>query len=153
MGKWVDVNLWYEKLIYYNCRLNKKGMIGKTFSVLFHFIIRLVFNCDISPNAEIGTGIKIPHCVGIVIGATAVIGKNCVIMPNVIVGSKKYPAEKNIKRHATIGDNCLIGANAIIIGDIFIAENTIVGAGAYLDKDVPGNSTLIRYNRVVSNHK
>jgi len=120
-----DFNLWYEKLIYLLAKINKIGTVGRILSIIFNFILRLIFNCDISPDAHIGKKVKIPHAVGIVIGGTAVIGDKTVIMPNVVIGSKYYPPN-NKKRHATIGDNC------------------IIGAGAKVTKNLENNSTLIQ---------
>ncbi|MGB5824668.1 MAG: hypothetical protein WBH44_11400, partial [Proteocatella sp.] len=84
----LDFNCWYEKLIYIVLKINKKGEIGKYISLILNFLLRLVFNCDISPYAHIGSDVKIPHAVGIVIGGTAVIGNNTVIMPNIVIGAK-----------------------------------------------------------------
>lgn len=138
-----DFNLWFEKIIYINIKINKLGLLGKIFSIIFGVFIRIIFNCDISPNITIGKNVKFPHAVGIVIGSTAVIGDNSVIMPNVVIGSKHYPPS-NEKRHATIGKNCLIGANATILGDIFIDDNCIIAAGARVTKNLEANSKFIQ---------
>lgn len=141
-----DFNLLYEKLVYYNCLLNKSGILGMVLSLIFNFLIRAIFNCDISPFAHIGKDVKIPHAVGIVIGGTAVIGDNTIVMPNVVIGSAKYPPEKR-KRHATVGRNCLVGANSIIIGDIIIGESAIIAAGSIVVKDVKPFSKYIKKQR------
>lgn len=111
----------------------------KLFSYCIHFIIRLLFNCDISPSAYIGKNVKIPHAVGIVIGSTAKIGSNTVIMPNVVIGAKYYPPIEK-KRHATIGNNCFIGANTVILGNICIGDGTIIGAGSVVTKNLVKNT-------------
>ena len=135
----LDFNVWYEKVIYFNCKINKITIIGKVISVMFNCLIRLIFNCDISPDAQIGKNVKIPHAVGIVIGSTAIIGNNTVIMPNVVIGAKEYPPKK-LKRHATVGENCLIGANVVIIGDINVGENCLIAAGTTVIKDIVSNT-------------
>ena len=140
--KVLDFNIWFEKVIYVNIKINKLGSIGKLLSILLGTVIRIVFNCDISPNIEIGKNVKIPHAVGIVIGSTAVIGDNTVIMPNVVIGAKYYPS-KNEKRHATIGKNCLIGANSTILGDIHIGDNSVIAAGARVTKNLEANSKFV----------
>jgi len=131
----IDYNLLYEKLVYFNCKINKLALIGKVISYFIHLLIRVIFNCDISPNAYIGKNVRIPHAVGIVIGGTAVIGDNSIIMPNVVIGSKHYPP-KGKKRHATIGERCLLGANSTLIGDIIVGDECIVGAGCTLTKSL-----------------
>lgn len=42
-----------------------------------------------------------------------------------------------------IGPGCWIGVNATIIGSIKIGANSIIGAGALVNKDVPANSIVI----------
>ena len=41
-----------------------------------------------------------------------------------------------------IGNNCNIGWNAIILPGVSIGENSVVGAGAVVTKDVPPNSVV-----------
>lgn len=110
------------------------------------------YNCEIYPQATIGEGFYIPHCVGIVVGSTTVIGKNCTIYPNVVFGAKYSPSQKNPdgRRHALVGDNCVFGANSSIMGDITIGDNVTVGAGAIVTKDVPSDSIVTGVNCVRS---
>lgn len=78
-----------------------------------------------------------PHGItGSFISHTAVIGKNCVIMQNVTIGSSK-------KKAPHIGDNCIIGAGAVIIGGVHIGNNVHIGAGCVVAKDVPDNCTIV----------
>lgn len=42
-----------------------------------------------------------------------------------------------------ICENVFIGAKAIILGDITIGENSKIGAGAVVTKDVPADSTVV----------
>jgi len=137
-----DYNLWFEKIVFLNVRLNKIGIMGRLLSVIVGLLIRIIFNCDISPNIILGKKVKFPHAVGIVIGSTAIIGDNTVIMPNVVIGAKNYPPN-NKKRHATIGKNCLIGTSAIILGDIHVGDNCVIAAGARVTKDLEENSKFI----------
>jgi len=47
------------------------------------------------------------------------------------------------KRHPTVGDNVVIGASAKILGNIYIASGTKVGANAVVLNDTNPNSTLV----------
>ena len=109
------------------------------------------FNCEIYPQATIGEGLYIPHCVGIVVGNTTVIGKNCTLYPNVVFGSRRSPNGEVPKgrRHAVVGDNCVFGANSSIIGDITIGNNVTVGAGAVITKDIPDNAIVVGANMII----
>lgn len=70
------------------------------------------------------------------ISHTAVIGKNCTIMQNVIIGSSKKAAPR-------IGDNVIIGAGAVIIGGVKIGNNVHIGAGCVVAEDIPDNCTVV----------
>lgn len=43
------------------------------------------------------------------------------------------------KGHVELCENCFIGANSIIVGKLRIGENSIVGAGSVVTKDIPDN--------------
>lgn len=133
-------------------RLYHKG------GIIFQFIAMIMnnrnikkYNCEIYPQATIGEGFYIPHCVGIVVGSTTVLGKNCTLYPNVVFGSKLSPNSEAPKgrRHAQVGDNCIFGANSSIIGDITIGNNVTIGAGAVITKDIPDNAIVVGINKIV----
>ena len=69
------------------------------------------------------------------IGVFSHIGKNCTILPNVLVG-KKQP---EIKADVFIGDDCYISTGVTILGPVIIGNNVTIGAGAIVTKDVPDN--------------
>lgn len=102
----------------------------------------------VPPTITIGTGFRIPHAVGIIIGETTEIGDNCTIFPNAMIIARHSPHKKNPtgRRHAKIGDNCVVGGGAVIIGDITIGNNVSIGANAIVSKDVPDNTVVINVN-------
>lgn len=85
----------FEKLIHFLCRLNKMGR-WKFISLTGASLARFFWPCDIDVNATI-EGLHIPHATGIVIGYSAKIGKNVLIMPNVTIGSR-FGAEQKVTR-------------------------------------------------------
>lgn len=95
---------------------------------------------EIHPGAVIGKNLFIDHGTGIVIGETAVIGDNVTIFHGVTLGGT---GKEKGKRHPTIGNNVLLGCGSTIIGNITIGDNSKVGAGAVVVKDVLPNSTVI----------
>ena len=109
------------------------------------------YGCEIYPQAIIGKNFYMPHCTGVVVGNTTVIGDNCVVFPNVVFGARYSPKIDNPKgrRHAKVGNNCVFGANSTIIGDINIGNNVTIGAGAVVTKDVPDNVTVVGINEIV----
>jgi len=84
----------------------------------------------------------LPHGLsGIFISGYAVIGKDCVIFPNVVIGSNTLPDSKGYGAPC-IGDNCIMGAGATIIGNVKVGDNCRIGANATVFRDIPSNSTV-----------
>lgn len=95
---------------------------------------------EIHPGAVIGKGCFIDHGMGVVIGETAVLGKNVTLYQGVTLGGT---GKEKGKRHPTLGDNVLVGAGAKVLGNIRIGNNVVVGANAVVIRDVPANSTVV----------
>ena len=50
---------------------------------------------------------------------------------------------KKGKRHPTIQDNVLIATGAKVLGSITVGENSKIGAGSVVLKEVPAHSTVV----------
>lgn len=103
-------------------------------------INQFIFSCDFSPYAKIGKYFRIHHSVGVVIGHSVKIGNNCELFQNVTIGSNRKI--KNGQEMPILGDNVTIYAGAIIVGPIHIGNNSTIGAGCFVDFDVPANSVV-----------
>src|SRR5690625_904895 len=101
---------------------------------------RFITGIEIHPGAVIGRRFFIDHGMGVVIGETCEIGDNVTIYQGVTLGGTGH--EKG-KRHPTIEDNVLIATGAKILGAITIGENSKVGGGSVVLKDVPAHSTVV----------
>jgi len=141
-----------KRIIKANRLYHSSRIVNKIRAMRIHNKNIKLYDCEIYPQAKIGEGLYIPHCVGIVVGSTTQIGKNCTIYPNVVFGAKYSPHTENPKgrRHARCGDNCVFGANSSIIGAITIGNNVTVGAGAVITKDIPDNAVVVGYNKIIS---
>ena len=113
----------------------------------FFFIARLISQVsrfftgiEIHPGAKIGRRFFIDHGMGVVIGETCEIGDNVTVYQGVTLGGT---GKEKGKRHPTIKDNCLIATGAKVLGSITIGENSKIGAGSVVLKDVPPNSTVV----------
>jgi serine O-acetyltransferase len=101
------------------------------------------FGSDIPIETTFHDMPSFPHGLnGIHISKQAVIGKNCVILQQVTIGSNTLRDGKKIGS-PTLGDNVYIGAGAKIIGKITIGSNVRIGANAVVVKDVPDNCTVV----------
>ena len=105
---------------------------------------------DIHPGATIGESFFIDHATGIVVGETAVIGKNVKIYQGVTIGALSTRGGQKLsgkKRHPTIGDNVTIYAGASILGgETVIGENTVIGGNTFITSSVPANTRVSMKN-------
>ncbi|MHA6253386.1 serine O-acetyltransferase [Oceanobacillus sp. CAU 1775] len=103
-------------------------------------ISRFFTGIEIHPGAKIGRRLFIDHGMGVVIGETCEIGNDVTIYQGVTLGGT---GKEKGKRHPTVKDNALIATGAKILGSITIGENSKVGGGSVVLKDVPANSTVV----------
>ena len=103
-------------------------------------IARGLTGIEIHPSAKIGRGLFIDHGTGVVIGETAVIGKDVTLFQGVTLGGT---GKERGKRHPTIGNNVVIGAGAKVLGNITVGSDSMIGANAVVIRDVPEHSTVV----------
>jgi serine O-acetyltransferase len=101
---------------------------------------RLVTGIEIHPGATIGRRLFIDHGSGVVIGETAIVGDDVTLYQGVTLGGTGH---ERGKRHPTLRDGVFVGSNAQVLGNICIGENSRVGAGSVVLRDVPPNSTVV----------
>jgi serine O-acetyltransferase len=95
---------------------------------------------EIHPGAQIGRRVFIDHGMGVVIGETAVVGDDVTLYQGVTLGGT---GKEVGKRHPTLRSGVFVGNNANILGNITIGENSRVGAGSVVVRDVPPDSTVV----------
>ncbi|GKV68461.1 serine acetyltransferase [Sporosarcina sp. NCCP-2716] len=101
---------------------------------------RFFTGIEIHPGAVIGRRLFIDHGMGVVIGETCVIGDDVTIYQGVTLGGT---GKEKGKRHPTLHDGVLVATGAKVLGNIIIGENSKVGAGSVVLKDVPADSTVV----------
>ena len=137
----------YKAILYYRVAhiLFESGykFIARVISEHAHFLTGI----DIHPGAQIGCPLFIDHGTGIVIGETAIVGKNVKIYQGVTLGAlslAKGSKLKGVKRHPTIGNNVTIYSGASILGgDVTIGNNVVIGSNVFLLKSVPSNYRVV----------
>jgi serine O-acetyltransferase len=82
----------------------------------------------------------IDHGMGVVIGETAIVGDDVTLYHGVTLGGTSL--EKR-KRHPTLGNGVVVGNTSSVLGDIVVGDNSRVGAGSVVLRDVPPNSTVV----------
>ena len=74
------------------------------------------------------------------------IGDNVMIAPNVILCSATHPISPNLREKGMeynmpvkIGNRVWIGANVVVMPGVTIDDNSVIGAGSVVTKDIPTN--------------
>jgi hypothetical protein len=133
------------RIIFYKTR-NSNITIGKrcrfNSSSLFNF--RGLRNPCIIQTGKSGAIIQIGNdcgfsSVSIVCDKSVLIGNNVLCGANVIIGDRNDHEDRYAKvtRPIIIDDNVWIGMNSIIMGGVRIFNNSIIGAGSLVTKDIP----------------
>jgi serine O-acetyltransferase len=101
---------------------------------------------DIHPGARIGRRFFIDHGTGVVVGETAEIGDGVKFYQGVSLVAISIPKDaqriRGVKRHPTIEDDVTIYAEATILGNVKVGRGAVIGANAWVRRDVPPGVTV-----------
>lgn len=116
-------------------------------------------NCYIEPplhanwggkNVHFGNGVYANFNLTLVDDCDIFVGDNVMFAPNVTITTGTHPihpilrskkAQYNLPVH--IGNNVWIGAGVTILPGVKIGDNTVIGAGSVVTKDIPANVVAI----------
>ncbi len=112
---------------------------NQSLALMLQHSISTHFAVDIHPAAKIGSGILIDHATGLVIGETAVVEDSVSIMQSVTLGGT---GKESGDRHPKIRKNVLLGPGAKVLGNIEVAEGSMVAASSVVLKSVPAHSVI-----------
>lgn len=118
-------------------------LLGKT-GVNFIFTPPVWF--DYGYNIEIGENFFANTNLVILDAAKVIIGDNVFIAPNAGIYTAGHPMEIEQRNQGleyakpiTIGNNVWIGGHVAILPGVSIGDNTTIGAGSVVTKDIPAN--------------
>ena len=79
------------------------------------------------------------------------IGDSCMFAPNVVIATAGHPIlpelrgarqlQYNMPVH--IGRNCWLGAGVIVMPGVTIGDNSVIGAGSVVTRDIPANVVAV----------
>lgn len=143
------INGWYGDFWTYRNTIISKPKNRRN----LYYAYLMKYNAFIGLNAHIKDSPILPHGLnGIHISDAAIIGKKCVILQQVTIGSNTMKDSKTFGA-PIIGNNVFIGAGAKIIGNVHIGNNCRIGANCIATKDMPDNSTAVIRNIEFILHK
>ncbi|MCL1824243.1 MAG: sugar O-acetyltransferase [Oscillospiraceae bacterium] len=78
------------------------------------------------------------------------IGDNVLIAPNVVITAATHPVHPPIRSRSgqynaevRIGNNVWLGAGVIVLPGIIIGDNSVIGAGSVVTRDIPPNVVAV----------
>ena len=116
----------------------KNGGILRVIAKMIYHKNRILYSCDIPPQANIINANFMHKGFGVVISKYATICENSSIQHGVTLGTLKTGADAPY-----IEKNCYIGAKATILGNVCIGEGTKIGAAALVITDIPAGATAV----------
>ena len=95
-------------------------------------------------NVYINAGLKLVDDTHIYIGDCTMLG------PNVVLATAGHPIDPQLREKALqynlpvrIGRNCWLGAGVIVMPGVTIGDNSVIGAGSVVTKDIPENVVAV----------
>ena len=126
-------------------RLKKCGSNIKLESSVHVFVPE---GLSIGDNTSIAPYTVIYATFGVTIGKNCLISSNCGISSyNHIIESLERPAntdrDAEFSKPVIIGDNVWIGMNSCVLPGITIGDNSIIGSGSVVTKNIPANEIWV----------
>lgn len=113
------------------------------------FMIMPNFYCDYGFNIEIGENFYSNHNLVILDANKVTFGNNVQIGPNCGIYTSGHPINKEERRKVEfakpirIGNDVWIGGNVCVMPGVTIGDNTVIGAGSVVTKDIPSNVVAV----------
>lgn len=102
------------------------------------------FHCDYGCHIEVGERFYANFNLVILDVGKVIIGDDVLLAPNVAIYSVGHPLDAEMRRAGyefgktvRIGNNVWIGGNTVLNPGVSIGENTVVGSGSVVTRDIP----------------
>ena len=115
----------------------------KNIAIKISEFAKIYSGIEIHPGAKIGRRFVVDHGTGTVIGETTVIGDDCYLLQNVILGAHVITGHVTHDRHPKLGNNVEIGAFTKVLGNIRIGNNVKISPNCVITRDVEDDTSII----------
>jgi serine O-acetyltransferase len=131
-------SFWLRAVVWLRSERSALGLLMPLAGLIKQHVERK-YGVSVPASARIGPGLYVVHVGGIAVSPACTIGRNCTILPGVILGEVNRGARTG---SPTIGDDVYIGAGAKVLGGVVVGSNVAIGANAVVTKDVPDNAVV-----------
>ncbi len=115
-------------------------IISIPYFAFYKFLVEWIFCMELHWKTRVGSSLTIFHGYSIVVHRNSIIGSNCILRQCTTIGVKTVNGKES--GAPKIGSHVDIGANVVILGPITIGDNSVIGAGSVVIKDVPAGSIV-----------
>lgn len=96
------------------------------------------FGIEISREASIGPGLRLPHPMGIIIAPRVTLGENCDVYADV-----RLVLARGSRQGPTLGHHVFLGDGAKVVGDVHVGDHAVIGVSSVVTRDIPANATAV----------
>lgn len=146
-----------DKLFDYN--MTRPTELDKRAKMLSEMFAEIGENCYIEPplhsnwggrHVHFGKNVYCNYNITLVDDTHIYVGDNTMFGPNVVLATAGHPVLPELREQVYqynlpihIGKNCWLGAGVIVLPGVTIGDNTVVGAGSVVTKDLPANVVAV----------
>ncbi|EPX4132372.1 sugar O-acetyltransferase [Vibrio vulnificus] len=144
--------------ILYDFNQTRPSEMEKRTAILRDLLADVGENCYIEPplranwgkHTHLGNNVYANFNLTLVDDTHIYIGNSVMIAPNVTIATAGHPIDPELRRKVAqfnipvhIKDNVWIGANSVVLPGVTIGENSVIGAGSVVTKDIPANVVAV----------
>lgn len=143
----------------YDFNATRPTELEKRSEMLNDMLAEVGENCYIEPpfhsnwggkNVHLGNNVYFNFNATMVDDTHIYIGDYTMLGPNVVIATAGHPILPKLREKALqynmpvhIGKNCWLGAGVIVLPGVTIGDNTVIGAGSVVTKDIPANVVAV----------
>lgn len=124
-----------------------KKIFGKTGE---NILVESNFQCDYGYNISVGENFYMNHNCVILDGNKVEFGDNVFIAPNCGFYTAGHPLDYETRNKGLeyakpikVGNNVWIGGNVVVLPGVTIGDNSVIGAGSVVTKDIQSNVVAV----------
>lgn len=144
--------------VLYDYNHSRPGETRRRVELLNKLLANMGENCYIEPplhanwgcHTHLGNNVYANFNLTLVDDTDIYIGDSVMLGPNVVLATAGHPVEPELRRLVYqfnqpihIGNNVWLGAGVIVLPGVTIGDNSVVGAGSVVTKDIPANVVAV----------
>lgn len=144
--------------VLYDYNHSRPGETKRRVELLNKLLANMGENCYIEPplhanwgcHTHLGNNVYANFNLTLVDDTDIYIGDSVMLGPNVVLATAGHPVDPELRRLVYqfnqpihIGNNVWLGAGVIVLPGVTIGDNSVVGAGSVVTKDIPANVVAV----------